>query len=119
MKYKRTAIIGIGLIGGSFALAAKRAGIVETVVGVARSEETLQAALEIGAADEVTTNPAEAVRGADLVYIAVPVGATGSVFEQIRDSLAPGALVTDAWPAPSNRECGRPGPISSKMQSTS
>jgi len=96
VKYERVAIIGIGLIGGSFALAAKRAGIVETVVGVARSEETLQAALEIGAADEVTTNPAEAVRGANLVYIAVPVGATRSIFEQIRDSLEPGALVTDA-----------------------
>lgn len=96
MKYERTAIIGIGLIGGSFALAAKRAGIVETVVGVARSEETLQAALQIGAADEVTTNPAEAVREADLVYIAVPVGATRGVFAQIDDSLEPGALVTDA-----------------------
>jgi len=96
VKHKRTAIIGIGLIGGSFALAAKRAGIVETVVGVARSDETLQAALEMGAADEVTTNPAEAVRGADLVYVAVPIGATRSVFAQIRDSLEPGALVTDA-----------------------
>ncbi len=96
MKYKRTAIIGIGLIGGSFALAAKRAGTVETVVGVARSDETLQAAMEIGAANEVTTNPAEAVQGADLVYIAVPVGATRSIFEQIHDSLEPGALVTDA-----------------------
>ena len=96
MAYKRAAIIGIGLIGGSFALAAKRAGIVETVVGVARSDLALRAALEIGAADEVTTNPAEAVRGADLVYIAVPVGATGSIFGQIRDSLEPGALVTDA-----------------------
>ena len=96
MKYKRTAIIGMGLIGGSFALAAKRAGIVETVVGVARSEETLQAALEIGAADEVTADPTEAVHGADLVYIAVPVGATHSVFAQIRDSLEPEALVTDA-----------------------
>jgi len=90
MIYKRTAVIGIGLIGGSFALAAKRAGIVETVVGVARSDETLQTALEMGAADEVTTDPA------DLVYIAVPVGATRSIFEQIRDSLEPGALVTDA-----------------------
>ncbi len=96
MRYKRTAIIGIGLIGGSFALAAKRAGIVETVVGVARSDETLRAALEVSAADEVTTDSAEAVREADLVYIAVPVGATRGVFEQIRDSLAPGALVTDA-----------------------
>jgi len=96
VKYKRTAIIGIGLIGGSFALAAKRAGIVETVVGVAHSDETLQAAMQLGAADEVTSNPAEAVRGAELVYIAVPVGATRSIFGQIRDSLEPGVLVTDA-----------------------
>jgi len=96
VKYNRAAIIGIGLIGGSFALAAKRAGIVETVVGVARSDETLQAAVEIGAADEVTSNPAEAVRGAELVYIAVPVGATRSIFGQIRDSLEPGVLITDA-----------------------
>jgi len=96
VKYNRAAIIGIGLIGGSFALAAKRAGIVETVVGVARSEETLQTALEMGAADGVTSNPDEAVRGTDLVYVAVPVGATRSIFAQIRDSLEPGALVTDA-----------------------
>jgi len=96
VKYKRTAIIGIGLIGGSFALAAKRAGIVETVVGVAHSDETLQAAMQLGAADEVTSNPAEAVRGAELVYIAVPVGAIRSIFGQIRDSLEPGVLVTDA-----------------------
>jgi len=99
VKYERVAIIGIGLIGGSFALAAKRAGIVETVVGVARSDETLQAALEMGVADEVTASPTEAVRGADLVYIAVPVGATRGVFAQIRDSLEPGALVTDAGSA--------------------
>jgi len=96
VKYKRTAIIGIGLIGGSFALAAKRAGIVESVVGVARSEATLQAALEMGAADEATTDPAEAVRGADLVYIAVPVGTTRSIFAHIADHLRPDALVTDA-----------------------
>jgi len=96
MTFKRAAVIGIGLIGGSFALAAKRAGVVESVVGVARSADTREGALEMGAADEVTADAAEAVRGADLVYIAVPVGATRSIFGQIRDSLEPGALVTDA-----------------------
>ncbi len=94
--FERTAIIGIGLIGGSFGLAAKRAGAVESVIGVARSADTREAALAMGAADEVTADPAEAVRGADLVYIAVPVGAIRSIFQQIRDSLEPGALVTDA-----------------------
>jgi len=96
MTFKRAAVIGIGLIGGSFALAAKRAGVVESVVGVARSADMREGALEMGAADEVTADAAEAVRGADLVYIAVPVGATRSIFGQIRDSLEPGALVTDA-----------------------
>ncbi len=96
MIYQRTAVIGIGLIGGSFALAAKRAGAIETVIGVARSEDTRGAALEVDAADEVTADPAAAVRGAELVYLAVPVRATRSIFEQIRDDLAPGTLVTDA-----------------------
>ena len=96
MAYKRAAIIGIGLIGGSFALAAKRAGVVGSVIGVARSVDTRKAALEVGAADQVTADPAEAVRGAELVYIAVPVRATRIIFEQIRHVLAPGTLVTDA-----------------------
>ncbi len=96
MIYKRTAVIGIGLIGGSFALAAKRAGVVASVVGVARSADTREAALAMGAADEVTADPAEAVRGADLVYLAVPVRATRGIFERISAELTPGTLVTDA-----------------------
>ncbi len=96
MIYQRAAVIGIGLIGGSFALAAKHAGVIETVIAVARSADTRAAALEVGAADEVTADPAAAVRGANLVYLAVPVRATRRIFEQIRDDLAPGTLVTDA-----------------------
>ncbi len=96
MIYQRTVVIGIGLIGGSFALAAKRAGVIETVIGVARSADTRAAALEVGDAYELTADTTAAVRGADLVYLAVPVRATRSIFEQIRDDLAAGTLVTDA-----------------------
>jgi prephenate dehydrogenase len=96
MLYERAAVIGIGLIGGSFALAARRAGLVGRTVGCARSAATREGALVIGAADEVTADPAEAVREADLVYLAVPVGSMAPAFAAIAPHLQPGALVTDA-----------------------
>ncbi len=96
MIYPRAAVIGIGLIGGSFALAAKRAGAVGHVVGVARSQATRQGALEVGAADEVTGDAAEAAANADLVYVATPVGAMPGIFQQISPTLSPNVLVTDA-----------------------
>jgi prephenate dehydrogenase len=96
MLFPRATIIGIGLIGGSFALATKRAGLVGEVIGVARSESTRSLALERGAADRVTGDVAEAVRGADLVYLATPISAILSLLPQIGPHLAPAALVTDA-----------------------
>lgn len=96
MIYPRVAVIGTGLIGGSFALAAKKAGAVGCVIGVARSEATRQTAREIGAADEVTADAAEAAAQADLVYVAVPVGAMRSIFSQISAAVSPGTVVTDA-----------------------
>ena len=96
MGFNRLAVIGIGLIGGSFALAARGRRLVDTVVGVARSQSTLTSALECGAADEVTHDPAAAVAEADLVYIATPVGATDRVMAAIAPALKPDALVTDA-----------------------
>lgn len=96
MFFPRTAIIGIGLIGGSFALAAKRAGLVGEVIGVARSETTRSVALQRGAADRVTSDPAEAVREADLVYLATPISVILSLLPQLGPHLSPGTLVTDA-----------------------
>jgi len=96
MEFDRLAVIGIGLIGGSFALCAKERGLVHRVIGVARSEDTLKAALERGAADEVTNDPAQAAASADLVYIAAPVGATGPIMQTIAPALRPDTLVTDA-----------------------
>lgn len=96
MRFERLAVIGVGLIGGSFALATRTRGLVARVVGCARSEGTRTAALECGVADEVTDDPAFAVTDADLVYIAAPVGAMGPIMEAIAPALTPGVLVTDA-----------------------
>jgi prephenate dehydrogenase len=96
MHYQRAAIIGIGLIGGSFGLAVKRAGLVDEVVGVARSETTRALAVECGAADWTTDDRARAVREADLVYLATPIGTILSTLAQLGPHLKPGALVTDA-----------------------
>ena len=96
MLYDRVAVIGIGLIGGSFALAAKKAGLVGHITGCARSEATRAGALAIGAADDVTADPARAVHEADLVYLSVPVGSMAETLAAIAPDLKPDALVTDA-----------------------
>lgn len=94
--FDRVAVVGTGLIGASFALAAKKAGIASWVVGVARRKETLEAARAIGAADETTSDPAEAAAEADLVYLAAPVGATAEILSRLAPVLKPRCLVTDA-----------------------
>jgi prephenate dehydrogenase len=96
MRFERLAVIGVGLIGGSFALATRARGLVGRVVGCARSEGTRTAALECGVADEVTDDPAFAVAGADLVYISAPVGAMEPLMAAIAPALSPSTLVTDA-----------------------
>jgi len=90
------AVVGIGLIGGSFALAGRQAGVLGEVVGVARSERTMLEALHVGAADRTTADPAEAVRDADLIFIATPVAAIPDVFARIAPALPDGCVVTDA-----------------------
>ncbi len=96
MLYERVAIIGMGHIGASFALAGKAAGLLGHVVGVARSPETLATAIDIGAADATTHEATEAVGDADLVYLAVPVRAMRPVLAQIAAHLTAECLVTDA-----------------------
>lgn len=93
---QRLAVIGVGLIGGSFARALRAAGRVGTVVGCGRDPEHLEEARQLGVIDEATTDPAAAVRGADFVLVAVPVGAMESVFAAVREALAPEAVITDA-----------------------
>ena len=92
---KRLCLIGVGLIGGSLARALREAGAVGEIVGCARHQESLDTALELGVIDRAESDPAEAVRGADMVVLAVPVGETVAVLDRIHDRLADDAILTD------------------------
>ena len=94
-RLERVAIIGVGLIGGSFALALKAAGACRQVVGVGRDPANIRAALELGVIDLHAANPAEAARGADLVLVATPVAQFPAVFAALAPALEPDALLTD------------------------
>jgi len=93
--YDRVALIGLGLIASSMFWAIKRAGLAGEVTGYARSEETRATAREIGLCDRVCDSAAEAVEGADLVVLCVPVGAMGAVASEIAPVLKEGATVSD------------------------
>ena len=88
-------VFGVGLIGGSLALGLKRAGAVGEVVGVGRSGANLQIALDLGIVDRVASNVADALSGADVVLLAVPVGQMSAVMQLIAPHLAAQTLVTD------------------------
>ncbi len=92
----RLVIVGVGLIGGSFALALKAAGVVRTVAGLGRSPEAMARALELGIVDEVCDTPEQAMRGADLVLLAAPVGQTGAILASLLPHLEPHTILTDA-----------------------
>ncbi|MGI8853180.1 MAG: prephenate/arogenate dehydrogenase family protein [Methyloceanibacter sp.] len=89
------AIIGPGLIGSSIARAAHAQGAVRSIVATARSPKTRKRVAELGIADKVTETNAEAVEGADLVIVCVPVGICGGVAKEIGPHLKPGAIVSD------------------------
>ncbi|MEL0437611.1 prephenate/arogenate dehydrogenase family protein [Phycobacter sp. K97] len=93
--YNRVALIGLGLIASSMFWAMKRAGLAGEVTGYARSTETRETARRIGLCDRVCDSASEAVEGADLVVLCVPVGAMGAVMEEISAGLKPGATVSD------------------------
>ncbi len=93
--FEKAALIGLGLIGSSLSHVMRREGLVKTISGAARSKATIERAAELGLADELSQDPARAVRGADLVFLNVPVGAMGKVAEAIAPALEPGAIVTD------------------------
>ncbi|NTT88157.1 prephenate/arogenate dehydrogenase family protein [Tabrizicola fusiformis] len=93
--YNRVALIGLGLIASSMAHAIRAGGLVGEIAGHAKSAETRGVALEIGLCDHVYATAAEAVQGADLVVLAVPVGAMAAIAAEIGPHLAPGATVTD------------------------
>ncbi|MFZ4791235.1 MAG: prephenate dehydrogenase [Candidatus Competibacteraceae bacterium] len=96
---QRLCLIGVGLIGGSLARALREAGEVGEVIGCGRGEANLQTAVRLGVVDRYQLDPAQAVAGADVVVIAVPLGAIEAVLRTIIPHLAPDAVVTDVGSA--------------------
>jgi prephenate dehydrogenase len=92
----RLAVIGVGLIGGSFALALKKAGKVAHVVGVGRNRANLDLARERGIIDSVAADAAAAARDADVILVAAPVAQFAAIFTSLSLGLKVGAIVTDA-----------------------
>jgi len=91
----RLAIIGVGLIGGSLARALRHAGVVDKIIGCGRSVANLERALELGVIDCFTQDPARAVRDADMIFLAVPLGAMRDTFTAIKGRLRDEAVITD------------------------
>ena len=92
-------IIGVGLIGGSLARALHKAGVVKEVIGAGRDEAHLKRANELGVIDTFNTNLADAVIGADVIVLAVPLGAMQTVMTQIKGHLSDDAVLTDVGSA--------------------
>ena len=95
-KLRKLVVCGVGLIGGSFALALKAAGVVDEVVGVGRSRATLDAAVRLGVIDRIALGWDDALAGAELVLLAMPVGQMGEAMRELAPRLGGGTLVTDA-----------------------
>jgi cyclohexadieny/prephenate dehydrogenase len=95
VHFRKLALIGIGLIGSSIALAARRQGLVEVISIATRKQETLDQARDLELGDIYTLDAAEAVRGADLVILCAPVGAYEEIAKAIAPALSPGAIVSD------------------------
>lgn len=96
IEINRICIIGVGMIGGSLSLALKRVRPEIQMVGTGRNVMALERAVELGVLDEYSMNPSDAVRHADIVVLAVPVGATYAVLDTIAPSLSPNTIITDA-----------------------
>ncbi len=94
-QYKHVALIGLGLLASSISLAMRRSGIEARITGTARSKGTRDKALALGLVDAVFDTAAEAVKGADLVILCVPVGAMGAIAAEIAPHLAAGCTVSD------------------------
>ncbi|MBI5755915.1 MAG: prephenate dehydrogenase/arogenate dehydrogenase family protein [Nitrospirae bacterium] len=93
--FRRMVIAGVGLIGGSLALVCREKGIVSEIVGVGRGERNLQDAVSLNVIDRYTLRIEEAVKGADIIVLAAPVGSLTKLAGEIAQHLSPGAIVTD------------------------
>ncbi len=93
--FNKIALIGVGLIGGSIALAARRGGLARQIVAATRSAETAATANRLKLVDHCGTDLAEACKDADLVIVCTPVGACGEAAKMIAPSLKPGCILSD------------------------
>jgi len=94
-RLKRLAVIGVGLVGGSLALALRRAGAVASVAGFDRDAQALERAAALGVIDTAAASASDAAKGADLVVVAVPVRSIGPVLHDVALAMDPQAVVTD------------------------
>jgi prephenate dehydrogenase len=95
MMFEQLGVIGCGLMGGSFALALKQAGLVKHVIGYNKSIESTEQAQHLGVIDVAATSAAQAVAQADIVLLAVPVAATEATLKSIQHLVTPGMLIMD------------------------
>ncbi|MEE9257850.1 MAG: prephenate dehydrogenase/arogenate dehydrogenase family protein, partial [bacterium] len=93
--FEQVTIIGVGLIGGSLARAARERGLVSRFVGAGRRVENLEKALALGVVDRIETDHKKAVRGSDLVVVCTPVQAAVGVVREILPAMEPGTILTD------------------------
>lgn len=96
---KRLAIIGVGLIGGSLSLALKKAGEVEEVIGFSRTESVRDEALKLGIIDHAATSVADAVKNADMIFLAVPMAAMETVLIELVEHISDTVIITDGGSA--------------------
>jgi cyclohexadieny/prephenate dehydrogenase len=94
--FQHIALIGLGLIGSSLGHAIRRGGLAKRISGAARSAQTRHTAMALGFVDDVHDDPADAVRGADLVILCTPVGTFAELAARIAPALKPGAILSDA-----------------------
>ena len=94
--FETVAIVGVGLIGGSLGMAAKRRGIARRVIGIGRVEQKLMRAKILGAIDEYSLDVENGAAEADLIIICTPVQLVAPTFERMVNSMKPGAIITDA-----------------------
>ena len=96
VNIRQLTIFGVGLIGGSLAKALRKVGYCQKIVGCSRNEAHLKRAVELEVIDDYSLNPADAVKNADMILLAVPLGAMETVLSKIKNNLCADAIITDA-----------------------